>query len=724
LPQWNPHVFLGAPFVGAFQSAMFYPPNWIYLLLPVGLATNWLIAGHLFLGGLFMNNWAARRGLHPLASLVAAALLMFCGPQFLRVYAGHLPVLCAMAWIPLGFLAIDEFFKTNRWSWCLVGVASLTMQILAGHPQYCFYTLVTASIYSGLCLVRSDRKGFMAAGLASMLLGAVALSAVQILPAMDTTSESVRSVKLPEAIAGSFSLPPENLVTLLAPGFFGDGSHAPYWGRWNQWETTLFVGVTGLALAIYGAVYGERSTRRFCLPMVVILVLLSLGKYTPLFQVLYGLVPGFDKFRSISRFSFFAAIFLCMLAGIGLDRLLLDPKRQSRAAAIASGVGLLLGVAAAVVHFAVAGEAPADWWQKLLAGIQATLEISISPQSYADPEMMRRFGEFAAFSLAIAAATLIAMAALLALVGARRWPLYAIAALAVAEPFCFARLSRDTFSLSQAYPADVAAFLKEHPGDYRIFDAMNHNEAMIVGAYDIWGYDSLVSLRLAELMAVSQGQQVTDAVFYAHYPRFTAYHPLYRMLRLRYLFQRVNGAVQSLEFPGALPRVQLVQNHRVIKDRDAILDTLLNPGFDPTQTVIVEDSPGIKREPTAPAGTASVIDGSTDYLVIEAHLPAPAILLITDGWSKNWRAESTKADGPEYRVMPANYVLRAIPLAAGDHTIRLEYRSLAFTVGKWISLAALLAYGLAIATAQGFVRPRLGRGESSKAQRLARNAAT
>ena len=34
----------------------------------------------------------------------------------------------------------------------------------------------------------------------------------------------------------------------------------------------------------------------------------------------------------------------------------------------------------------------------------------------------------------------------------------------------------------------------------------------------------------------------------------------------------------------------------------------------------------------------------------------------------------------------------AVPLAAGHHRLRLEYRPAAFTVGKWISLAACLLY--------------------------------
>jgi hypothetical protein len=45
-----------------------------------------------------------------------------------------------------------------------------------------------------------------------------------------------------------------------------------------------------------------------------------------------------------------------------------------------------------------------------------------------------------------------------------------------------------------------------------------------------------------------------------------------------------------------------------------------------------------------------------------------------------------------YRVMPANYAFMAIPLSAGEHHLRLEYKPAAFIVGKWISLFAIIIY--------------------------------
>ena len=75
---------------------------------------------------------------------------------------------------------------------------------------------------------------------------------------------------------------------------------------------------------------------------------------------------------------------------------------------------------------------------------------------------------------------------------------------------------------------------------------------------------------------------------------------------------------------------------------------------------------------------------------------------MTDSYSRDWKAwgladENGKQNAQrEYSVLPANRVLRAIPLQAGKHKIRLEYLPTPFVVGKWISLVSLFAYILVL----------------------------
>src|SRR5208283_4452112 len=152
LALWNPYIYSGAPYFGGFQSALLYPPNFLYLLLSLPKAINWGIALHVFLMGVFMYLWVSYRGLHPFACILSSILIMFCGAHFLHVYAGHLSNLCTMVWTPLIFLSIDIIFTEQSFGGCLLGIFAVTMSILAGHPQYVFYTAITVAIYSGFCL--------------------------------------------------------------------------------------------------------------------------------------------------------------------------------------------------------------------------------------------------------------------------------------------------------------------------------------------------------------------------------------------------------------------------------------------------------------------------------------------------------------------------------------------------------------------------------------------
>jgi hypothetical protein len=140
------------------------------------------------------------------------------------------------------------------------------------------------------------------------------------LPAIQTTHETTRGLRLPFNFASMVAFPPENLVTLLAPNVFGE--MAKYWGRWYLWETSLFIGVSGLALAVYAAIRCDLRIKLPALVIILVSLLLALGVYTPLFRFLYVWVPGFDRFRSVSKFIFPASLFIILLAATGFDQLL------------------------------------------------------------------------------------------------------------------------------------------------------------------------------------------------------------------------------------------------------------------------------------------------------------------------------------------------------------------------------------------------------------------
>ena len=707
---WNPHVYGGAPYFGGMQGATLYPVNLLLLFLPLSLplAINWSIAINVWLLGVAMYAWAGYRGLKPLACFVAGVVLMFCGPHFLHVYSGHPVHMASMTWAPVIFLAIDGIFENRArfrglLRWGLVGIAAVALQILAGHPQYLFYTGIAAGLYTlwGMIqLLREERGGLLrnfvvpGAALAAIYAGGSALAAVQLFTAFQANAETIRSIPVPFEFAAMFGFPPENLLTLLNPYFFGDMRSQPYWGRCYLWEMSLFIGASGLALAVYGAVTGRKGRGLYgswrLIAIAVVTFILALGVHTPLFRLLYDWVPGFGKFRGLSKFTFPVVLMLGMLVAIGFDALLRSPSALRRWAIGIAAAGMAVLLASGYIAIV----SPADW-QHVLRGIEATHESYLPPQAWASLDFADKARTYAAGALALPGFILLLTAALFFYVPRARYAAAGLALLVTAETFLFSLHTRETFDTTTVAPAPIADFLKKHPGDYRSLNLLNANSALSMGALDLWGADPGVGRRYAEFITWTQGGDPDKATQYVGFQKLD---PLYAMLRLRYAFVPTARGVNAAEAPAApMDRVQLLPQWKVIPSRDALFSALRAPGFDPRREAILEKDPGLPPTPAADAsgspGTVRITASSTDWLEIEADAARPSILLVTDAYTPAWRATALPESAqPKYELLPANYVLRGVPLAPGHHRVRIEYAPRAFTVGAWVSIGSLLAF--------------------------------
>ena len=690
LATWNPHVFSGAPFFGNIQSAMLYPPNWIYLALPLGLALNLDMTIHFFLAGLFMSLWCRYRGLSPAGAGLAGALFMFSGSCFLRIYAGHLPLLAAIPWIPLLFLSLEAMLDRGELKWILLGILAVTMQLLAGHPQVAYFSGIAAVIYFGILWARSERRLKPCLGFVAIYAGAVAITAMQFLAALETMSEGTRSGGTRLEFASIASLPPENLLTLIVPFVFGDMTSIDYFGRWHLWEASLFFGAGGLALAAYGVAYGEKSLRRFAGPMALLLVILALGAYTPLFKILYACVPGYSLFRVHARFNILVCLFLAMLAGVGFDQLVKTGAvpRKMKIAVLVIGI-LLAGLAAGLALSASSGGG--GLWCRFLKTIDAAGGCFLPASYYQDAAFMTKTGLFASGQIGIASGTVLLIALLMFVARPGRPLAWGLLLVAVLEVFVIGLRTRASMPLHPPLPAPWKHALEKAAEEDRILDwnLKQANLGMVVGLENIWGYDPTVSKRYAEFMSATQGIPPDQAT---HKLKFKRIAKQFSMLRCRFVFLPAPEA-QVVELPAPMGRLHLIQEVRVIPDRDGILDALAEPDFDPRRTVILESEPDPAPAAGKPGGTASIVCSDTDTIEIVAELSDPAILLITDAYDKGWRAVALAGSSqPGYQVHPANYVLRAVPLAAGKHHLRLEYAPRSLAAGKWISLASLLVY--------------------------------
>ena len=268
LPLWNPHQFCGTPFVGNSQSAIFYPLNALFVLLPVTAAFGVSVLLHLFLTGVFLYAFLRSSAfrLSRSAALAGAVVWQLCTWQVSWL---ALPTfLCVSTWLPAALLLTQRFAdRPTRSRGALLG-ACLGLMLLAGHLQICLYCYLLIGAYAlsiALPSARGRNRIALIAG-AGLALGIMILiGAAQLLPSVELSRMSHRAGGAPtwtgyEGYIG-LAVPAYHLASIFAPDFFGNPTVGSYWGYTNYAENAAYVGVPALLLAFVGVIAGWRASK-------------------------------------------------------------------------------------------------------------------------------------------------------------------------------------------------------------------------------------------------------------------------------------------------------------------------------------------------------------------------------------------------------------------------------------------------------------------------------
>jgi hypothetical protein len=690
--KWNPYEYAGASFLGSMQTGLFYPVNWLFAWLPTGLALNWIIFTHVWLIGAGMYGWMTGRGMKPAAAFASGAALMFSGPFFMHIYGGHVPLLGSLAWIPFVFWGIEGWLRNRRLGWLALASLAAAGQIYAGIPQFFYYGAIAAGLYALLRLPAEKEKKSAVLGLLCIYPLALLLSAAQLLPSLSYTAESVRSGGMSYDAASVFALPVENFLTLLAPWFFGGTGAVPYWAKCYIWEMQLYCGIGVLWLAAFGWMQFKRGQRIVCAVYIGIIFLLALGVRTPLYPILYHYLPGFDLFRGTSKFAFFAVMMLIALAGQGLDRLLARGGQGTpRWGWLGIGGGALVLLSGVTVRDGSAG-----WFSGALKGLAEGRESYLARGFFNQPGQVLSAETASGNSLIVAGIWLMVFGALWLLLRRQPRAAWLLMALGIMEPMIFAYQSIEAVAVEKLKYRPLAEVLKNNPGDYRTLNLINPMANVTLRSENLWGYDPLPLKRYAELMCASQGVNPDMA---GQYLSFRQNSPIFALLRGRLAF--VPGekgmSVQPLQEP--FPRFFIVSKYRVTRGREPILAALLDPSFDPKKEVILEQDPLLPPDFGDAQYQIRLLEHTTDHWTLEIMTTRSSILVMTDAYSKDWKAQALPGSvQTNYHLLPADYALRGIPLAPGRHMIRIEYRPAGFFLGLLVSGLSLLALAAALLT--------------------------
>jgi len=327
LPLWSPAVMGGYPLLAEGQLGALYPPNLLlHALLPVPLALNVTILGHLILAAWACYAYARHLGLQHNAAFAAGAVYALGG--FMVAHLNHVNIICCGAWLPLLFLWTDRLLTDESPRASLRNAVLLAfavgMELLAGHPQIALLSLVATLAYAMFLVWAARPKLKQPLYLALAVLLGVAIAAAQLLPTIELTQQSVRAEGLEPEFFASFSLHPLYLISLLWPFVAGN----PY--PEASVELVGYVGALPLLLAGLAALWTVRRQSapsdstgrcRFFVLLAAAALLLSLGRWNPVYMVLARL-PLLNLFRVPARYLYWFSFSAALLAGAGLDLLL------------------------------------------------------------------------------------------------------------------------------------------------------------------------------------------------------------------------------------------------------------------------------------------------------------------------------------------------------------------------------------------------------------------
>ena len=388
IPLWNPYLFAGAPFLANGQHSALYPFSILYLVLPLAKAYGWFVFSQVWLAGLSMYIFGRVLGMRRGGAALAG--LVYQGAQFLVISAAVFPMItAAVVWLPFLLACIERIIhpslrdRTRKGSdsrtilWATAGAIALGCQILAGHAEFTYYTLLIMGLYAAWRLgteLRVDypagepgggeargmvpvrRLSLAAFWLAAMVSVGLLIAAVQLVPLFEVGQVNFRVGSASFEEVRGWAFPPRNALSFLLPNFFGNPTHhtirtvfgggrvplelnfhdglnpngafTTSWGTKNYVEGASYLGILPLLLAALGVAAlwpwkALSALRRAHTLFFVGLSFFSLAFIfgTPLYALLYYGLPFIDQLHTPFRWVFPLALAVAALAGFGADRL-------------------------------------------------------------------------------------------------------------------------------------------------------------------------------------------------------------------------------------------------------------------------------------------------------------------------------------------------------------------------------------------------------------------
>ena len=742
-PQWTGAMFSGMP---AYQINIKYPAQIIKRTVDWVQSLFTAPASMVFFAMLSAFVMALLMGMSAWIGIIVGLAYGLSTYFFLIIGAGHITKMWALVYAPAMLGSIHHTLRKNMWVGGALTALFASLEVGANHPQIAYYfVLAAAALFISEVVFAIKEKRYKDIAKRTAVLAASAMLALganfaPLYYTMQHTSDTTRGgsalateeerkgLDIDYATAWSYGV--AESWNMLIPDFMGGDSGATfakdgavaqtlneigvdkrvaqqlptYWGEQPYTAGPTYIGAIAIFLALLGLILASPRDRWWVLAASVLAILMSWGYHAMWFtEFCFKYLPLYNKFRAVSTALVVVEWSVPLLAGVALWQLgkRWEEKRLlTRAIAIAAGVTAGLCLIFAVVGSAMFDFGRAQDGEMMSQQFQYMLQGMEGGNDYIARGLHTELGYQTADAMADERADILASDAwrslvyiLLAagvLLGAlridkkwRTWALALLAVLIVADilPINLRYLPYETFVAKRnteirPTEADKQIMADKELG-YRVFNltVSPFNDATTSMFHrSIGGYHGAKMGRYQDLIDhyLSDGNEaVLD------------------MLNTKYLITQ-NGVIER---PTAYGPAWFVQRVEIVESADAELAAL---GQIDLRTTAVAEA-GAPRPQIEGAGEIELKEYRPNYLRYDYTLTGGSAVAVFSEiyYDKGWTAY---LDGEPCDSFRADYLLRAMVLPEGQHSVEWRFRAPNWGLAEAVTLicSILIIFALAI----------------------------
>lgn len=734
IPQWNPYIFGGMPFIAAMHGDIFYPTAWLRWLVPTDFGMSLGFFLHLIIAGVAMYCLLRALKLSWTAAVVGGLGYELSGILVSMMRNGHDGKLFVSALAPFAFLALLRGIRHGKvsafgWYALIIGLC-----MLSPHYQMTYYLLVASGLFTLWLTFWDKERERPKAPIADMGLAAVGVALgvgigmIQGLPFLKYIPFSPRAPGSASSgwdYATQFAMPVEEVMTTVLPQF--NGMLDNYWGG-NMFKShTEYVGVLVVILAILGLGAAKKRGLLLGFGMIAALFLLvAFGGHTPFYRLWFEVMPMMQKVRAAGMAFFLVALPICVWAGLGAERLLQGEVSSKR-------LNIVLGSFAFLAVLGLAG-----LLQGVTEGIANTIATGLDPRMVAriTERVTNNAGDLRAGSLRMLLVVLVGGGVLVAV---QRRALHG----GLAAGAMLVALWGDNWSLLRRFPewlppasvtyADdqLMTEMRKSAHPYRSYDPSGdagRAAQLYQGSWlmadtipTLFGYHGNESRFFDELFGGKNDwpNQFAPTLLDLYAVKFIVANqdvvkafPGYRQTLGPVSFSSTTGraalAGYLFERDSAAQWVRIVPGAVKVPDAQ-IIPTVVDPRFPVSRVVLYDDTttvPGVQTgqaipEPSPVTASLASWEPGAMKVVLSGSDPKTTYLLVAENWYPGWTAA---VDGTPAPTLRANHAMLSVAVPPGAKEVTLRYETPGYGTGKLITLGSLA--GALLLLAAGRFRPR------------------